>query len=239
MTGPPWCDAVRRHDPRDLDLLGLRDERDFGADAPGASYTTGVKPMRGRMPRLRRVRAFMPTLRSRGLTNSSIPKLMSVRAMPTSAMHRPAGTNHHQAPRCSARLFCAPYRMVPQFQSLGSPMPMKASVVCVSTANTTVATKPEAMMAVRFGMISAVMMRHVLSPLARAASTKSRRRSDRVWARSTRAPHAQPVTAITAATVTPPTDGSWPAMMMMSGSCGMTRKTLASMDRPSSPIPPM
>ena len=52
-------------------------------------------------------------------------------------------------------------------------------------------------MAVRFGMISAVMMRHVLSPLARAASTKSRRRSDSVWARSTRAPQAQPVTAIT------------------------------------------
>ena len=52
-------------------------------------------------------------------------------------------------------------------------------------------------MAVRFGMISAVMMRHVLSPLAREASTKSRRRSDSVWARSTRAPQAQPVTAIT------------------------------------------
>ena len=39
-----------------------------------------------------------------------------------------------------------------------------------------------------------------------------------------------------AATVTPPAEGSWPAMMMMSGSCGMTRKTLASTsESPSSP----
>ena len=72
-------------------------------------------------------------------------------------------------------------------------MPMNDSVICERTANPTVPTKPAAMIAVRFGRISAVMIRHVLSPLARAASTKSRRRSDSVWARSTRAPHAQPV----------------------------------------------
>ena len=51
--------------------------------------------------------------------------------------------------------------------------------------------------------LDAVMIRQVRSPLARAASTKSRRRSDRVWARSTRAPHAQPVRAMTAATREP------------------------------------
>ena len=40
------------------------------------------------------------------------------------------------------------------------------------------------------------MIRIRLSPITRAASTKSRRLTDSVWARSTRAPHAQPVTAM-------------------------------------------
>ncbi len=117
-------------------------------------------------------------------------------------------------------------------------MPMNESVMSESTAKPTVPTNPAAMIAVRFGRISAVMMRQVRSPFARAASTKSRRRNDRVWALNTRAPQAQPVIAITSATVTPPTVGSWPAMMMMSGSCGMTRNTFASTERLSSRSPP-
>ena len=46
------------------------------------------------------------------------------------------------------------------------------------------------------------MIRQVLSPLIRAASTKSRLRSDSDCARSTRAPQAQPVNAMTAPTST-------------------------------------
>ena len=132
-------------------------------------------------------------MRRRGLTNSSIPKLMSVSAMPSRAMSRPAGTNHHHAPRCRASCACAQYRTVPQFHSLVGVMPTNESVIWDRTANPTVPTKPAAMMAVRLGRISAEMIRHVLSPLARAASTKSRFRSESVCARRTRAPHAQPV----------------------------------------------
>ena len=55
----------------------------------------------------------------------------------------------------------------------------------------------EARIGSRFGAISVNMMRHRLSPMIRDASTKSRLRSDMVWARSTRAPHAQPVSEIT------------------------------------------
>ena len=51
-------------------------------------------------------------------------------------------------------------------------------------------------MATRFGSTSENMIRIRLSPMIRAASTKSRRLTDRVWARSTRAPQAQPVMAM-------------------------------------------
>ena len=50
-------------------------------------------------------------------------------------------------------------------------MPMKASVISDITAKMTVPTKPEAMIAVRFGRISKTMIRQVDSPVARAAST--------------------------------------------------------------------
>ena len=60
-------------------------------------------------------------------------------------------------------------------------------------AAVTVPTKLAAMSAMRLGSISTVMMRRSGSPFARAARTKSRLRSDIVCARSTRAPHAQPM----------------------------------------------
>ena len=62
-------------------------------------------------------------------------------------------------------------------------------------------------------------------------------RSDRVWARSTRAPHAQPVIAmirpISTSLVAPEGDRK-PKITMSSGRAGMTRKKLASMDSSSS-----
>ena len=48
---------------------------------------------------------------------------------------------------------------------------MNASVISESTANTTVPMKLDAMIAVRLGSTSKPMMRHVDSPVARAAST--------------------------------------------------------------------
>lgn len=62
-------------------------------------------------------------------------------------------------------------RTVPQFQCEMSATPMKARVISVRTAKMTVPTKPEAITAVRFGMISKRMIRQVDSPVARAAST--------------------------------------------------------------------
>ena len=61
--------------------------------------------------------------------------------------------------------------MVPQFHDETDEMPMKARVISESTAKMTVPTKPEAMIAVRFGRISKTMIRQVVSPVARAAST--------------------------------------------------------------------
>ena len=73
--------------------------------------------------------------------------------------------------------------------------------------------------------------------MARAASTKSRLRSDRVWARSTRAPHAQPVTVITMMMPVEPEFGRYAARMTTSGRLGMTRNTLENMDSSSLPLP--
>ena len=99
-----------------------------------------------------------------------MPKFSSESAVPSSAIARPAGTNHHQAPCASASWLCAQYSIVPQFHSDTFEMPTKARVISESTVNTTVPTKPEAMIAVRFGRISKPMIRQVLSPVARAAS---------------------------------------------------------------------
>ena len=102
--------------------------------------------------------ARSPAERSRGLTYSSMPKLISDSATPSSAMQRPAGTYHHQksgkAPFC-----CAQNRMVPQLRLVIGMTPMNASVVRPSTAAVTVPTKLEAMIAMRFGSISTVMIR--------------------------------------------------------------------------------
>lgn len=107
---------------------------------------------------------------------------------------------------------------------------MNARVVSPRIAAVTVPTKLEAMSARRFGSISTVMMRRSGSPLARAAWMKSRLRSDMVWARSTRAPHAHPVSPSTAAITMSGGFSNWEAMMMMSGMPGMTRNTFVSAD---------
>ena len=94
---------------------------------------------------------------------------------------------------------------------------------------------------IRFGRISNVMIRQLFSPMIRAESTKSRVRMDSVWARSSRAPNAQPVTAM----MTPITTSFGfaplprkPKITISSGSAGSTRKMLASMDSRSSAEPP-
>ncbi len=62
-------------------------------------------------------------------------------------------------------------------------------------AYSVVKRKEEAMIGSRFGITSARMIRRRPSPETRAASTKSRLRRERVWARSTLDPYAHPVRA--------------------------------------------
>ena len=91
----------------------------------------------------------------------------------------------------------------------------------------------------RLGTISQPMIRPVLSPVIRADSTKSRLRSESVCARSTRAPQAQPVSAMIVPISRSSLEaGRKPKITISSGSAGMTRKMLASKDSRSSASPP-
>ncbi len=85
------------------------------------------------------------------------------------------------------------------------------------------------------------MIRQLFSPTIRAESMKSRLRMDSVWARSCRAPNAQPVmlmmTPIMMSFGLAPRPRN-PKITMSSGSAGSTRKMLASMDSRSSAPPP-
>ncbi len=156
-----------------------------------------------RLPRLRAIWAFcaflvpMPACRSRGLMNSSMPKLTSDRAVPIRAMARPAGPNHHHELVSSALSAWAQYRIVPHDHCVTSVRPRNARLAWVRMAPVTVPRKDAAITASWLGRMSRRMIFDVRSPVARAASTKSRLRKDNVCARSTRAPQAQPVSAIT------------------------------------------
>src|SRR5690349_14284552 len=70
-----------------------------GRESGDGGASTGVKPIRMRTVCPDAVLILdLPMLRSRGLTNSSMPKLTRDNAVPSSAIASPAGTNHHQAP---------------------------------------------------------------------------------------------------------------------------------------------
>src|SRR5205823_8521186 len=99
--------------------------------SPSRRRTTGVTPSlnwRGTGPtaylftRLR----VRPAARSRGLMNSSMPKLSSASAVPRKATARPGGSHHHQYPLTSALALCAQNSIVPQFQCAGLTRPRKA-----------------------------------------------------------------------------------------------------------------
>jgi hypothetical protein len=89
---------------------------------------------------------------------------MRERAAPRMAMHRPGGTNHHQAPLARASAFWAKYSIVPQVRFDGSSRPMNASPAWVRTAKITAKMNCETMMATAFGRISTSTMRQRLSP---------------------------------------------------------------------------
>src|SRR5699024_6209508 len=114
---------------------------------------------------------------------------------------------HHQAPMRNAWAFCAKYSIVPQLVEVSDPSPRKDRPASDRMPVITENRNPEAISGNAFGMISLTMIRTRDSPVARAASTKSRRRSDIVWARSTRADPAQEVIAMTTATEIIPREG--------------------------------
>ena len=77
---------------------------------------TGVKPSCGRSltPRLLRLLRPPVAIRSRGLMYSSMPKLISARLVPRSAIAMPGGMYHHQKPDSTAELDVASNSIVPQ-----------------------------------------------------------------------------------------------------------------------------
>ncbi len=86
--------------------------------------------------------------------------------------------------------------MFPQVSNVGSPKPMNARTAWVRIAKITPKMKLDTMIGSSLGRISMSTMRQDRSPDARAASTYSRLRTDRVCARSTRAAAAQLVKAM-------------------------------------------
>ena len=164
---------------------------------------------------------------------------MNARPVPTSAMARPGGMNHHHARASSAPLTWAQYSIVPQDHWVTLLRPRKAMLASVRIAPTTEARNVAVMMASSFGRMSNSMILSELSPVALAASTKSRLRSESVCARSTRAPQAQPVTVITMMMPVDPEFGRYEARMTTSGRLGMTRNTFENMDSSSLPVPDM
>src|SRR5699024_12396741 len=65
-------------------------------------------------------------VRRRGLEYSSIAKLIRARPAPITAIARPGGTYHHQAPASSAWEFCAKYSIDPQLVVVSEPSPRQA-----------------------------------------------------------------------------------------------------------------
>ena len=68
------------------------------------------------MPACWALRLVSPADRSRGLMNSSMPKLSSARAVPSSATASPGGMYHHQYPLTWAFTDWAQNSMPPQLQ---------------------------------------------------------------------------------------------------------------------------
>src|SRR6266700_627413 len=91
--------------------------------------------------------------------------------------------------------------MLPQLTELGSPRPRNSRAAQARMAKITVLTKAAATIPISLGRISAKMMRHALSPQARAAVTNSRLRIESVCARRIRALKHQFVEMITVAIV--------------------------------------
>src|SRR5579875_3307228 len=115
-----------------------------------------------------------------GLASSSMPKLTSVKPAHNTATHNPGGTKRHHWPTNRAWSSCAQYNITPQLLLDTLPSPRNSRATSASTVYTKVVTKLEATSAISFGMISLKMMRHVLSPVDRALTTKSRSLSDSV-----------------------------------------------------------
>ena len=97
-----------------------------------------------------------------GLMISSIEKLMSERPAPSSAMMRPGGTNHHQAPVPSAWPVCASLSIVPSVIEPVGPRPRYDSPASPRIAKMIAKRNCAASSGSRFGRISTRMMRVVL-----------------------------------------------------------------------------
>ncbi len=83
-----------------------------------------------------------------------MPKLMKARPVPTSAMARPGGMNHHHARASSAPLTWAQYSIVPHDHWVTLLRPRKAMLASVRMAPMTEPRKVTVMIAISFGKMS-------------------------------------------------------------------------------------
>ena len=161
-----------------------------GMTPTGRRCATGVKPSveRRLMPAFFAVRRERPAARSRGLMNSSMPKLSNARPVPSRAMQIPGGAHHHHQPPRTALLAKPSRNISPQFHSpggedVGEPAsPRNAMATYAPIAESAVKRNDAATIGIKLGRTSTRMIRAGLSPETLAASTKSRLRSERVCA---------------------------------------------------------
>src|SRR5258708_19435361 len=98
----------------------------MGFTDAGLMFATGVTPTAdpSLIPAFLAARAVSPAVRSRGLMNSSIPKLSRASPVPSNATQIPGGAHHHHQPPRTA-LFAKPSRSIsPPFHTPpGHPSP--------------------------------------------------------------------------------------------------------------------
>src|SRR4029453_17229797 len=145
------------------------------------------------------------------------------------------GTNHHHMPSGRALQRTALFIISPSDMPSVGPSPMKSSVAAVRT------DPPNSRMKVmnRYELMLGAISRNTIlappAPLRRARSTKSRDRSENVWALMALATHGQENSPMKMASGTTPLTRREGEMMSSTARVGISRTTLVTMFSTSSP----
>src|SRR5918993_1505522 len=144
------------------------------------------------------------SFRSLGLKTSSRPTFMMYSDPTMAVMPSPGGTNHHHMPSWRALHSTALFIIRPREMPLVGPRPMKSRVAASRTAPPNSRIPDMSRYELMLGATSRRMMARPPAPLSRARSTKSRVRSENVWALTARATQGQEVRPMKIASGTTP-----------------------------------